>query len=100
MLLLVQFILAGKMLPLEVILSYKDQKHFIGLVYPDDYMMKNLKIDALRNTRDDGVKCYAKFKFMVAHPENGENKKIKSDVELKSAYEGCQIRKFVRFRFM
>lgn len=58
----------GKMTPLELILSYKEKEHSIELIYPNNYKMKDLKIDAMRITVYDVVECYKKFNFWFVDP--------------------------------
>lgn len=47
-------------------------------------------MDALRITRDDKVRCYAKFNFVALDLENGEKKKVTSDAKLMFVYESCE----------
>ncbi|KAJ4712965.1 hypothetical protein OWV82_015124 [Melia azedarach] len=76
-----------EMLPLELMLLYKDKQHSARLIYPDEYMFKNLKIDAVKITRFDGDKCYAKFNFEAIDPTISEMTKVTNDDELMSIYK-------------
>lgn len=52
--------------------------------------MKNLSIAALRITRNDKVKCYAKLKFKVVDPTISEMVELMGDDILESIYESSE----------
>lgn len=81
------------MTSLELALSYKDKKPLMGLIYPSDYKMKDLEIDAMRITIHDGVECYTKFNFWFIDPRTSENKEITSYAELMKLYDSYEIKK-------
>lgn len=69
------------------------QKTFDGLIYSNDYKMKDLKIDVLKITVHDGVECHTKFNFWFVDPEIGKKKEITSNVDLIGLYESYEIRR-------
>lgn len=53
------------MLPARADTILQDKRHLMGLVYFEEYKLKNLTTNALRITADVGVKSYAKFSFQI-----------------------------------
>ncbi|KAL9420323.1 hypothetical protein AB3S75_037990 [Citrus x aurantiifolia] len=58
------------MLPLQLHLMYKGERHRIGLIEPEEYTQQQIKNKALKITREHGMTTPESVQLSVTNPRN------------------------------
>ena len=58
------------MLPLQLHLLYKGERHRIGLIEPEEYTLQQMKNEALKITREHVLTTLESVQLSVTNPRN------------------------------
>ncbi|KAH9745085.1 SWIM-type domain-containing protein [Citrus sinensis] len=74
------------MLPLQLHLLYKGERHRIGLIEPEEYTLQQMKNEALKITRDHGLTTPESVQLSVTNPRNKLSIIVDSEAVLQAQF--------------
>ncbi|KAK9178548.1 hypothetical protein WN943_027740 [Citrus x changshan-huyou] len=74
------------MLPLQLHLLYKGERHRIGLIEPEEYTLQQMKNEALKITREHGLTTPESVQLSVTNPRNKLSIIVDSEAVLQAQF--------------